>query len=92
VKSSENDNRARWAVVGPILDAALELPPEQRNDLLQRECGDDTGLRREIEDILRAGERDAGFLDTPAAAFAATLIAAESSDGDGSQPLGINVG
>jgi serine/threonine protein kinase len=68
----------RWAETSTIVDAALELPPEERAQYLDRVCA--TGdLRAEVELLLRACEKSSGFLDGAASAFAAPLFADDSS-------------
>ena len=48
-----------------VLDAALELSVEERAAFLDRECGQDTPLRREVEALLDT-EVDGGLLAEPA--------------------------
>ena len=36
-----------------LFDAAMEMPEEQRGVFLDRECGDDSGVRAEVERLLR---------------------------------------
>jgi eukaryotic-like serine/threonine-protein kinase len=69
--------RREWAVVEAILDAALAVPAEERAELLDRECSDNSTLRREIEELLQSCDEDRGFLETPAGAFASSLVAEE---------------
>ena len=47
-----------------IVDAALELPPEQRSAHLDRECAGDPHLREIVEALLRAHRK----FNAPAAA------------------------
>ena len=79
-------DRSEWDTVEPILDAALELPLAERAELLAKECGDDQALRREIEELLAACEQSNGFLETPAAAFAASLVDRDGAEPDDSSP------
>lgn len=79
----------KWAAIDVILDAALELPPENRATLLDKACDGDPDLRREIEELLEACEREEGILDTPAVAFAASLIASEEPGSENAQPRSI---
>lgn len=60
-------NPERWRRVEGLLDAALDLPPAERLEFLQRECPDDPGLPAEVMEILEAGEDPASLLDRPAA-------------------------
>src|SRR6267142_2194575 len=52
-----------------ILNAALELPVEQRVAYLDQACAGDANLRQQIEDLLQAHERAGGFLAAPPAGF-----------------------
>jgi serine/threonine protein kinase len=52
-----------------IIDAALELPPDQRTAYLERACGDDAALRQRLEALLKACEQTRGFLEKPAASM-----------------------
>ena len=65
----------RWAAIAPVLDAALDLPPERRASFVAERCGADPGLRREVERVLAAAERAESFLETPAAVDASPLVA-----------------
>jgi len=54
--------------IARLFGQALERPPEERDACLDRMCGGDSVLRREIEDLLKA-DADAGaagFLGAPA--------------------------
>lgn len=64
----------RWARLEPILDRALELPPEEVSAYLDEACGDDPRLRGEVERLLRAGTEEGGLLEQGAAALAAPLL------------------
>ncbi|HEX4961506.1 MAG TPA: hypothetical protein VF173_11750, partial [Thermoanaerobaculia bacterium] len=52
----------RWQRIRPIFQAALEAGPEERPARLAEHCGEDAELRAEIESLLAANERAAGFL------------------------------
>ena len=81
-----------WQAVESILDAALELPPEQRKALLEQASTDDPTLRRELYELLESCERSGGFLEDSAASFAAPLVAA-AEDGETREPgAGLLVG
>ena len=57
----------RWSRIATILHSALMREPHDRAALVAEACGDDEGLRREVESLLaRAPELDA-ILNTPAA-------------------------
>ena len=69
---SGNDKQ-RWRRVDGILEVALELPAGERDGFLERTCGDDAELRREVEALL-AHDRADDFLDAPASTEAARLL------------------
>ncbi len=70
-----------WQHIETILDAVLDADPGKREAVLQAACGEDTGLRKEVEKLLAACEASADFLEQPAHLEAATLIdAVEASD------------
>jgi serine/threonine protein kinase/tetratricopeptide (TPR) repeat protein len=48
-----------------IFDKAADLPPDQVPSLLDRECADDPGLRKEVESLLRSLGRAGRFLAAP---------------------------
>ncbi len=54
-------NSNEWQKVKKIFDAALELAPNRRKLFLDKSCGNDDGLRREVERLLERGfeQRDA---------------------------------
>lgn len=67
----------RWQQVKQVLDAALECSIEERADYLNRACGDDDELRREVESLLAAWqENDDTFLERPAVSEAMQAMAA----------------
>ena len=65
----------RWRELQRVLDAALDAPAEERAAILADVCAGDPGLRREVERLLASVETDVGFLDLPAAEFAAPMLA-----------------
>lgn len=73
----------RWRRIDRIFAHLLELPPEERQAFLDEECGDDPELRREVERLLDADERNATFLERPAGevmGFPARFSGAEVGD------------
>ncbi len=59
-------DRQTWERVAALLDEALELPPPERADFLDRACAGAAELRAEVEALLAADERAASFLAGPA--------------------------
>jgi serine/threonine protein kinase len=77
---NERPSPERWRQVEPLLDAALDTPPERRSAWLDSACGDDAELRTEVERLLRACETPGHFLQEPAVEFVAPILSALSSD------------
>ncbi|HJR64483.1 MAG TPA: serine/threonine-protein kinase, partial [Gemmatimonadaceae bacterium] len=75
----------RWRRLEEILDRALDLEPEARPALLDRECSGDPALRRDVETLLHADALATGFLadsiDSYAAALAFELDVSDRSSG-----------
>ena len=67
-------SRERWAVLEPLLDAALELDAARRGEFLDDACGPDTPLRAEVGALLAACEQGEGMLAMPAAVTYAPLL------------------
>ena len=57
----------RWQRVKEVFEAARALPGEARSPYLLEACAGDENLRLEIESLLTAYERAAGFLEAPVA-------------------------
>ncbi len=55
--------REQWQRIEALLDRALDLDPADRAALLDRECGDDLDLRREVESLLAADDEAPTFLE-----------------------------
>ncbi len=56
----------RWQRVEPVLAEALDLPIAERRRFLDRACGDDRAMRREVEELLEACEQADNFIEDPA--------------------------
>ncbi|HET9513757.1 MAG TPA: protein kinase, partial [Gemmatimonadales bacterium] len=67
----------RWDRLQNLFHQALPLGPAQRAVLLERECQDDESLRTEVERLLAAADRGAGFIEQPAIAHAGTEPASD---------------
>ena len=66
--------RERWTIIEPLLDQALDLPPDRRREFLGSACAD-PALREEIERLLHAAETESDLLTGQAAAFAEPMVA-----------------
>lgn len=83
-------SRERWQRLRPIVQPALELPPEDVSSHLDRACRGAPELREEAEAVLRAcrdAERSLGFLESPAAELAAPLLEREKPPSEFSAEL-----
>ncbi len=47
-----------WQKLDGLLDAALEIPPENRSRWLEEACAGDAGLRERVEKLLELSDRD----------------------------------
>ncbi len=77
-------NAELWARVETIFAEALRLPAAQRPRYLADACGDDAGLRAEVDSLLAAHASTPGPLDEPAP----WLAAAEDDATDDVESLG----
>jgi len=55
----------RWRRLEDIFHAALEADLSDRSVLLSRLCGNDAGLRNEVESLLNSADKTLGFLAKP---------------------------
>ncbi|MDF2775904.1 MAG: protein kinase, partial [Geminicoccaceae bacterium] len=67
-------SRQRWAVLEPLLDAALELEPTERAAFLDHACGADRALHTEVRALLAACELGDTILARPAVVEYAPLL------------------
>jgi serine/threonine protein kinase len=58
----------RWRQIDKILHDVLEQEQHQRPSFLDRVCGDDQSLRKEVEALIISYEEAGSFLDSPAVA------------------------
>jgi serine/threonine protein kinase/tetratricopeptide (TPR) repeat protein len=64
-------------------DAAQIASAEERGDYLDRACGDDVELRRQVDRLLAAKPEAESFLESPAVRLPATVDYCPASDGPG---------
>jgi eukaryotic-like serine/threonine-protein kinase len=67
----------RWKLVDAILQSALELAPQRREEYLLDACAGDLTLFDEIRSLLTSHRRAGDFLQRPAPEIAARVIANE---------------
>ncbi len=69
--------RNRWQQIEELYHAALERAPDERAAFLAEACADDSGLRREVEELLRYDGAEESFLEENALAMEARQLEAE---------------
>ncbi len=69
----------RYQQIADLYHAALERPPEERAEFLQRASGADQALRSEVESLLAGGDSAEGFLLSRAMKEATKKLSNEES-------------
>src|SRR5262245_13406688 len=64
----------RWRQIDDLYHAALERPPDDRAAFLADACADDSGLLREVEELLRHDGAEWSFMQDNALAVAAQAL------------------
>lgn len=67
----------RWKQIDDLLDSALRLSPELRDEFIRRACAGDEALHREVLSLLSAQGAAGSFLARPAVELAAQALARE---------------
>src|SRR5436190_20553221 len=63
-----------WQHAQQLFDAALQHPPEKRQEFLEQACGSNQELRREVESLLAAHDESSSFMAKPALAGLAEVV------------------
>jgi len=66
-----------WAEINRLYNAAVEAEEKERAAFLEKACGEDSELRREVESLLRYDKQAQQFIDRPALQLTAEKLAAE---------------
>src|ERR1051326_8433860 len=64
-----------WQRIKEIFHSAIELEPTERARFLDAACAENDSLRKEVESLINAHERDGSFIDSPAYEAAADFFA-----------------
>ncbi len=75
-------NSERWRQVDDVLQSALELPPEERDDFLRYACAGDETLEREVRSLLTSDRQAGTFLADRAVEVAARALARQQGSTD----------
>jgi len=81
----------RWHRVEELFQRALELDESLRVQFVERSCGDDAVLRREVESLLAQEKKGQHFIDSPALEVVGKLVAAEAAGEIGTELVGSTV-
>jgi serine/threonine-protein kinase len=79
--SAQQDRHRR---IRRVFEAALAVPPERLQSLLDQQCGGDEELRRDVTTLLAARGRGEGFLAPPDGAAQETTVTIEDELAPGS--------
>lgn len=88
-------SRERWQQIDAVFAAALEQPAAGRDAFLERACGHDPELAREVRALLASDPLAEAALGESATAFAGPLVDVvmpDSGAGDASQSAGVRLG
>jgi len=81
-----------WRRVEELCHRALELEGSQRVEFLERSCGDDDVLRREVESLLAHEKRAERFIESSAMEAMGKLVADErATNASGENLIGTSV-
>ena len=78
----------RWQRVKEIFQAAIQSAPGERSAFVASACGDDQGLRREVESLIASHEKSGEFIDSPAYQAAAEMIVDDKAQLKPGQTIG----
>lgn len=65
----------RWQLIDQLFHKTLNQPRDQRNEFLAEACAGDEVLRKEVEALVASHEDAEDFIEAPASALAAELLA-----------------
>ena len=70
----------RWQQIKEVFHSALERAPHDRPAFLAEACASDESLRRDVESLIEAHEKEGSFIDAPAFEMAAGWLADDAGD------------
>jgi hypothetical protein len=83
----------RWQRLEELFHSALERDPRERSRFLDKSCGPDESLRRELDSMLACEDEAREFIELPALELAARLMTEEETETAGaSSPASAWVG
>src|SRR5262245_36934293 len=75
----QNMNPHRWEQIDELLSAALELDTDKRAAFLNEACAEDQELRKEVESLLAADEKEQNRIERYPMQLAAELLAEQQT-------------
>ena len=78
----------RWKQVDELLQSALAVPFDRRDEFLRQVCAGDAELEQEVRSLLTSHRNLGGFLERPAIRVAAQTIARAEAREAGDSVLG----
>lgn len=82
----------RWQRINAVLDAVMDLSEAERTAQIEKMCGEDDQLAREVLEFLAEAERSNGFMEKSAGETAASLVAHSTESWQPESRLGQNLG
>jgi eukaryotic-like serine/threonine-protein kinase len=76
----------RWKQIEEMLQSALRLPPDQREEFVHQACSGNAALEHEVRSLLISDQQAGGFLQRPAIEVAART-AAQAANPQAKHPL-----
>src|SRR5262249_35214249 len=70
----------QWPQIDKLFQAAVERPPEERGAFLDEACQGTEELRRAVESMRASDELAESFIEAPAIAVAASILAEDKID------------
>lgn len=71
-------NSDRWNRIEDLYTAALQLDAGDREALLEQQCPDDEGLKREVLSLLASADRQDSFMEEPDVTLALEILRSDS--------------
>ena len=65
----------RWKQIDDLLQSALLIPFDRRDDFLRQACAGDAALEQEVKSLLTSHRNVGSFLESPAIKVAAQTMA-----------------
>ena len=81
-------NPEHWQKIKGLLDDAMKLDAQKREQFLDDVCGNNLKLRREVEELLASSENVKSFLEKPVVGEVAEVIVNREDKLTGGQSFG----